>query len=153
MPARDGGGLVSGFPCMALAMVMSVASTASAQGPGDRNGESEQRLIEKLGLQTLLNTPVDVWTPSKRPQPSYQAPSIITTVTREQIAIWGYRTVAELLEHLLGFYVIDDHTTTNVLVRGNSGGLYSDSSILKVLLDGNPIAFNWSGGIGLGPEL
>jgi iron complex outermembrane receptor protein len=120
---------------------------------GQPSASKEERQIEKVDLQTLLNTPVDVWTPSKTTQPSYEAPSIITTVTREQIAIWGYKTVAELLDHLLGFYVVDDHDNPNVLVRGNSGGLYSDSSILKVLINGVPIAFNWTGGIGLGPEL
>jgi outer membrane receptor for ferrienterochelin and colicins len=113
----------------------------------------EERLIERLDLQTLLNTPVDVWTPSKAPQKSYQAPSIITTVTREQILVWGYRSIAELLDHLLGFYVVDDHTSPNLVVRGISGGLYSDSSIVKVLINGHPVAFSPTGGTGLGPEL
>jgi len=113
----------------------------------------EERLIEQLDLQTLLNTPVDVWTPSKAPQKSYDAPAIIATVTREQIALWGYRSVAELLSHLLGFYVVDDLTSPNVAVRGNSGGLYSDSSIVKVLINGHPVSFMSTGGTGLGPEL
>jgi iron complex outermembrane receptor protein len=67
--------------------------------------------------------------------------------------VWGYRSVAELLGHLLGFFVIDDHTTPNVAVRGVSGGLHADSSIVKVLIDGQSVAFHSTGGNWLGPEL
>src|SRR3954453_20793668 len=141
----------------AVSAIALIASAALAARPGSAVGQprdrEEERLIEQLDLQTLLNTPVDVWTPSRTPQKSYQAPSIITTITREQIAVWGFRTMAELLDHLLGFYVVDDHTSPNVLVRGNSGGLYSDSSVLKVLINGHAVSFGWTGGIGLGPEL
>jgi iron complex outermembrane receptor protein len=109
--------------------------------------------IEELDLKALLETPVDVWTAAKMAQKQYEAPAIIVTVTREQIAVWGYRSVAEVLSHLLGFYVVDDHSSPNLAVRGISGGLYADSSVIKVLIDGNPIAFRSTGGIGLGPEL
>jgi outer membrane receptor for ferrienterochelin and colicins len=122
----------------------------AARTPQD---EQEERLLEELDLQTLLNTPVDVWTPSKTPQKRYEAPSIITTVTREQIAVWGFRSLAEILNQLLGFYVVDDHTLPHVVVRGTSGGLYSDSSIIKVLIDGHPVSFASTGGNWLGPEL
>ena len=90
---------------------------------------------------------------NQTPQSRYEAPAIITTVTREQIEVWGYRSVAELLSNHLGFYVIDDHQSPNIAVRGNSGGLYSDSSIIKVLINGQPIPFTPTGGTGLGPEL
>ena len=131
-----------------LAAALGAPATARAQEPND-----EQQLVDELDLQTLLNTPVDVWTPTKAPQKAYEAPSIITTVTREQIAVWGYRSMAELLGHLLGFYVVDDHTSPNVVVRGNSGGLYSDSSVIKVLINGHPVSFSSTSGNGLGPEL
>ncbi len=109
--------------------------------------------IETLDLKALLETPVDVWTAAKMAQKQNEAPAIITTVTREQIAIWGYTSVADVLAHLLGFYVVDDHTSPNLAVRGISGGLYADSSIVKILIDGNPIAFRSTGGNGLWPEL
>jgi iron complex outermembrane receptor protein len=106
-----------------------------------------------MDLENLMNVPVDVWTASKIPQKYYEAPAIITTITREQIAVWGYQTMAELLGHLLGFYVVDDHITPNVAVRGTSGGLYADSSIIKVLVNGHSVSFSSTGGNALGPEL
>ena len=52
--------------------------------PHDRLGDLKD--IEQFDLVTLLETPVDVWTAAKTEQKSYEAPAIITTVTREQIA-------------------------------------------------------------------
>src|SRR3954471_5178451 len=149
MPARGESRRATAVGIVFVGTVTLFSPGASAQ----IQERDEERLIEQLDLQTLLNTPVDVWTPSKAPQKSYDAPAIIATVTREQIALWGYRSVAELLSHLLGFYVVDDLTSPNVAVRGNSGGLYSDSSIVKVLINGHPVSFMSTGGTGLGPEL
>jgi iron complex outermembrane receptor protein len=141
------------LPAHARSAILILASLGWSLGAGAQPESEENQLIDQLDLNTLLNTPVDVWTPTRAPQRSYEAPSIVTTVTREQFSIWGYRTLAELLAHLLGFYVVDDHTTPNVAVRGNTGGLYADSSVIKVLIDGHPIAFLPTGGTPLGPEL
>jgi outer membrane receptor for ferrienterochelin and colicins len=130
-----------------MALVALLAWPAPARA-GDDAGD-----IEKLDLKNLLDTPVDVWTAAKMAQKQYEAPAVITTVTREQIAVWGYRSVAEVLSHLLGFYVVDDHTSPNLAIRGISGGLQADSSIIKVLIDGHAISFRSTGGNGLGPEL
>src|SRR4029453_283650 len=129
-----------------LAALLAVPRSARAQVQAERG-------IDELDLEELLNTPIDVWTATKTPQKAYEAPAIITTVTREQIAVWGYRSIAEVLSHLLGFYVIDDHTLPNLAVRGSSGGLYSESSIVKVLINGHSVAFSSTGGNWLGPEL
>jgi outer membrane receptor for ferrienterochelin and colicins len=115
--------------------------------------ERLEQLVDEMDLQTLLNTPIDVWVASKAAQKSSDAPSIVTTVTRDQIEVWGHRSLADLLNHLLGFYVVDDHSTPNLVVRGNSGGLYSESSMIKVLINGHPVSFSSTGGNGLGPEL
>jgi outer membrane receptor for ferrienterochelin and colicins len=108
---------------------------------------------DDLSLSSLLDTPAEVWTATKTEQLSSEAPAIITTVTREQIAVWGYRSLSEVLSHVLGFYVVDDHTSPNVAVRGISGGLYADSSIVKLLIDGTSVGFQSTGGNALGPEL
>src|SRR3954454_12828124 len=106
-----------------------------------------------LDLKTLLEPPADVWAATKTTQSRDDAPAVVTTVTRDQIPAWGYRSLAEVLSNLLGFYVVDDHVSPNLAVRGMSGGLYADSSIVKILIDGHPVAFQSSGGVGLGPEL
>ncbi len=109
--------------------------------------------IEQMDLASMLDSPLEVWAATKTELRRQDAPAIITTVTREQIAIWGHQSVAEVLSHLLGFYVVDDHTSPNLAVRGTSGGLHADSSIVKVLIDGHSVAFHSTGGNWLGPEL
>jgi outer membrane receptor for ferrienterochelin and colicins len=129
-----------------LLAVVAWSPPARAQAPGEGD-------IEQMDLASMLDTPLEVWAATKTEQRSHDAPAIITTVTREQIAVWGYRSVAEVLSHLLGFYVVDDHTSPNLAVRGTSGGLHADSSIVKVLIDGHSVAFHSTGGNWLGPEL
>jgi outer membrane receptor for ferrienterochelin and colicins len=129
------------------AVLMALISPAWAQSAAPDEIDSD------LSLAALLDVPKEVWAASRTEQRNEDAPAIITTLTGEQIAVWGYRSVAEVLSHLLGFYVVDDHTSPNLAVRGISGGLYSDSSIVKVLLDGHPVAFHSTGGNWLGPEL
>jgi outer membrane receptor for ferrienterochelin and colicins len=137
-----------------LALTLTLTSLAlPARALADPALGGDVKDIEELDLSNLLNTPDDVWTASKSEQKNYEAPAIITTVTREQIAVWGYRSVAELLGHLLGFYVVDDHAMPNLAVRGISGGLQADSSIVKVLIDGHSVAFHATSGNWLGPEL
>jgi iron complex outermembrane receptor protein len=134
-------------PLLVLTLGLLLASPARA-------GDGATGIADlDLDLKTLLDPPVDVWAATKTNQSKDEAPAVITTVTREQIAVWGYRSLAELLSNQLGFYVVDDHVSPNLAVRGISGGLYADSSIVKILIDGHPVAFQSSGGNGLGPEL
>src|SRR6185436_5111014 len=82
-----------------------------------------------------------------------EAPAIVNIISREQIAEYGYTSVADVLRHLPGFYIIDDHILPNVAVRGISGGLFAESSIIKVMIDGHAITYRWTSGNWLGPEL
>jgi iron complex outermembrane receptor protein len=136
---------------VALVLALGVAALATPVR-GQDAGPTERR-IEKMSLEELMETPIDVWTATKTVERQTQAPAIITTVTREQIEVLGFRSIADVLDHLLGFYIVDDHITPNVAVRGVSGGLYAESSIIKVLIDGHSIAFAPTGGNWLGPEL
>jgi len=138
-------------PGLTAALLFAWASPALAQSPEDERA-SMHSLIN-ADLETLMNTPIDVSTATKTVQTIHEAPAIITTVTRDQIAVWGYRSVGEVLRHVLGFFMVDDHVSPNLAVRGISGGLYSESSIIKVLIDGHSVAFSSTGGNALGPEL
>jgi outer membrane receptor for ferrienterochelin and colicins len=133
-----------------LVLVPSLLGWSGSGRAQDRSGGIDN---EELSLGALLDAPDEVWTASKTEEKNQDAPAIITTVTRDQIAVWGYRSVGEVLSHLLGFYVVDDHSSANLAVRGISGGLYSDSSIVKVLVDGHAVAFHSTAGSWLGPEL
>jgi outer membrane receptor for ferrienterochelin and colicins len=108
--------------------------------------------IEEIDLESLLSGEV-VLSVSRTAERADDAPAAVTVITREQIRIWGYQSVAEILERIVGFYTTDDHMIPNVAVRGITGGLRAESGLLKVMIDGRPVSFRPTGGNWVGPEL
>lgn len=106
-----------------------------------------------LDLGALLAMDVTVVSATKTAQSLEEAPSIMTVITRQDIERWGYDTVADALKYIVGFYVVDDHITPNLAVRGISGGLRSESGIVKLMLNGHPITYRPTSGNWLGAEL
>ena len=107
--------------------------------------------VDDLDLVKLLN--VEVSTATKTAESIDDAPAIITVVTRDDIARWGYQSVAEVLNHTVGFYLIDDHILPNAAVRGMTGGLGAESGVIKVMIDGRSVAYRTTSGNWLGVEL
>jgi outer membrane receptor for ferrienterochelin and colicins len=107
--------------------------------------------LDGLDLANLLENVVVSATKSALRED--EAPAITTVVSRDEIRRWGYQSVAEVLKHVAGFYVIDDHTIPNVGIRGVSGGLRSESGLIKVMINGRSVAFRSTSGNWLGAEL
>jgi iron complex outermembrane receptor protein len=104
-----------------------------------------------VDLLELLN--VEVSTATKTAQSIADAPAIITVITAADISRYGYQSVGEALEHVLGFYFVDDHILPNVGVRGVPGGLFAESGVIKVMIDGASVAYRSTSGNWLGVEL
>ncbi len=107
--------------------------------------------LSALDLEALLENVVVAATKSQVKED--QAPAVTTVIGRDEIQRWGYRSVEEVLHHVAGVYVIDDHIIPNLGVRGISGGLRSESGLVKVMIDGHSVAFRSTAGNWLGPEL
>jgi iron complex outermembrane receptor protein len=122
--------------------------------PGGASGQSRAEPVESvddLDLVKLLN--VEVSTATKTAESQDEAPAVIQVVTHADIVRWGYQTVGEVLQHVQGFYIIDDHILPDVGVRGMTGGLGSESSVIKVMIDGRSVAYLTTSGNWLGTEL
>ncbi|MCM3874078.1 MAG: TonB-dependent receptor [Pyrinomonadaceae bacterium] len=106
----------------------STAGLALAQAPDDLASKS---------LEDLMNIEVaSVYSASKYSQKVTEAPSSVSIVTSEQIQRYGYRTLADILKSVRGFYVTNDRNYSYVGVRGFSRpGDYNTRVLL--LVDGH----------------
>jgi iron complex outermembrane receptor protein len=89
-----------------------------------------------MDLEKLMNIPVII-TASKYEQKATEAPSSVTVVTSEEIKRYGYRTLAEILASVQGFYVTYDR---NYAFLGASGINLGDfNSRILLLINGHRI--------------
>jgi iron complex outermembrane receptor protein len=103
--------------------------------------QTPDQLTQK-SLEELMNIEVEsVYSASKYSQKVTEAPSSVSIVTAEEIQRHGYRTLAEILGSVRGFYVSNDRNYTSVGVRGFApAGDYNTRILL--LIDGHRINDN-----------
>ncbi|MBI2377577.1 MAG: TonB-dependent receptor [Deltaproteobacteria bacterium] len=90
---------------------------------------------------------------SRRAAAPSEAPAVVWVITAKEIRRRGYESVAEALENVAGLHVIDDHVFVDVGVRGVHAGLRGQSRVIRVLIDGQPVAYRPTSGNFLGPEM
>jgi outer membrane receptor for ferrienterochelin and colicins len=105
--------------------------------------------LSQLSLEQLAN--VEVYSASKHLQKISEAPSAVTIVTADEIQKYGYRTLADILESVRGFYITNDRDYSFVGVRG-FGRLGDSNNRILVLIDGHRINDNVFGEPYLGTE-
>jgi outer membrane receptor for ferrienterochelin and colicin len=83
-----------------LGMLLFLLFAASATGQQALN-DLGQASLEELGS-------IQVYTASKHLQSTSDAPSSVSVVTADEIQKYGYRTLADILESVRGFYITYD---------------------------------------------
>ncbi len=102
-----------------------------------RAQEPSQTDLSKMSIEDLAKMKVDsVYGASKFLQKVADAPASITIVEADEIQRHGWRTLADVLRSVRGFYVINDRNYSYVGVRGFSRPGDYNSRIL-FLLDGH----------------
>ena len=94
---------------------------------------------------------IQVYSASKHMQNASDAPSSVTVITADEIQKYGYRTLADILESVRGFYITYDRDYSFVGVRG-FGRLGDSNNRILVLIDGHRINDNVFGEPYLGTE-
>jgi outer membrane receptor for ferrienterochelin and colicins len=117
--------------------------------PAQQQPQQPAEDLSNLNLEDLMNIPV--YSASKRIQNSTDAPSSVTVITADEIQKYGYRSLAEILESVRGFYVTYDRDYSFVGVRG-FGRLGDSNNRVLVLIDGHRINDNVFGEPYLGTE-
>jgi outer membrane receptor for ferrienterochelin and colicins len=111
--------------------------------------QQQPRDLGDVSLQDLGN--IQVYSASKHLQDQRDAPSSVTVVTADEIQKYGYRTLADILESVRGFYITNDRDYSYVGVRG-FGRLGDSNNRILVLIDGHRINDNVFGEPYLGSE-
>jgi len=106
--------------------------------------------LTQLPLEQLMSIDV-VYGASKHEQKVTEAPSFVSVVTSEDIARYGYRTLADVLRSVHGFYTTYDRNYTYLGVRGFSRPSDYNSRFL-LLLDGHRMNDDFYGSAYVGTE-
>ncbi len=102
-----------------------VGRLAASSPPGD---------LTELSLEELMN--ISVYGASKYEQKLLEAPASVTIINKKEIKKYGYRTLADILRSVRGFFVTNDRNYNYLGVRGfNRPGDYSTRILL--LVDGH----------------
>jgi iron complex outermembrane receptor protein len=143
---------VQKFSGVAVFLSFFIGFPAFAQDPQQATGGSDVDLVEAM---TELEAQLDqmVISITKTKQRAEKAPAVITVVNAEEIQARGYRSLADVLRTVPGFYDVYDLATHNVGVRGVNGGARASGNVIKVMIDGMPVDFSPTTGNFFGEEL
>jgi outer membrane receptor for ferrienterochelin and colicins len=125
--------------CLPLRLTVLFASTALLLGllPIASAAQTSQKPdVAGMSLEDLLA--VEVSTASKFPQVAKEAPASITVITAQEIHRFGYRTLADALRSVRGFYSTYDRNYAYLGMRGFARpGDYNTRILL--LIDGHRV--------------
>ena len=108
------------------ALVLSMATTITAAAQTRDVGQIPIEELMELGVQRVFGA-------TDRLQPVTEVPSSVSIVTADEISRYGYRTLADILRGVRGFYVTNDRNYSYVGARGfNRPGDYSTRVLLLV---------------------
>ncbi len=124
----------------AFALVTATAASAGAQS------------LSELSLEKLMRIDAGrVFGASERSQPVTEAPTSVSFITAEDIARYGYRTLADILHGVRGMYVSDDRNFSLLGARGfGKPGDYNSRILL--LVNGHRVNDNIFGQAEIGAE-
>src|SRR6185295_10396763 len=124
-----------------LLFVVAAPSTSSAQSP-----------LSGLSLEDLMKLDAgQVFGASERLQPVTEAPASVSFITADEIARYGYRTLADILRGVRGMYVTDDRNFSLIGTRGFAKPGDYNSRIL-LLVNGHRVNDNVFGQAEIGAE-
>lgn len=98
--------------------------------------------VQNMDLEELMNTRVETVSGASRfEQKIREAPSSVTLVTSDDIKKFGYRTIADVLRNVRGFYVTYDRNYSYIGARG-FGRTGDYNSRVIILIDGHRLNDN-----------
>ncbi|MDM8565731.1 TonB-dependent receptor [Candidatus Halobeggiatoa sp. HSG11] len=107
--------------------------------------------LADISLAELFD--ISIHSATKTDEKLSDVPSVVSLITADEIATYGYRSIAEALSHTVSFIDNGDMVFHNFGVRGINAGVRSGSRTIKVMIDGHPVSFRSTSQNFLGSEL
>jgi outer membrane receptor for ferrienterochelin and colicin len=138
------GGLLSSVLTLHAWRMLAVSLVLCAT-TADTNAQTKPVDLTELPLEALMNLDVPkVYGASRVEQKVTEAPSSITIITPDEIKKYGYRTLADVLASVQGFYVSYDRNYSFLGARGINLGDFNDRVLL--LVDGHRVNNDFNDG-------
>jgi outer membrane receptor for ferrienterochelin and colicins len=110
--------------CLLLLLTLAIRAEDATTPPKD---------LTELPLEALMQMEVpNVFSASKYEQKATAAPSSTTVITSDEIKRYGYRTLADVLASVQGFYVSNDRNYAFLGARGLNLGDFNSRILLLV---------------------
>jgi outer membrane receptor for ferrienterochelin and colicins len=135
------GSILRSRALFALLTIPLLTSSASGEVPNPNQTEkpAQTQDLAEASLEDLMK--IEVYSASKHLQSAKEAPSSVTVITADQIQKHGYRTLADILRTVRGFYITYDRNYSYVGIRGlNRPGDFNTRVLL--LIDGHRLNDN-----------
>jgi len=129
-----------GQKALILVMLALLSLLSSTRTLAQKKGGTPNLL--DMSLEDLMSVEIDsVYGASGFKQKVTEAPASVTIITSEEIQKFGYRTLADILRNVRGFYVSNDRNYSYLGVRGY--GLPGDyNSRITLMIDGHRLNDN-----------
>lgn len=133
------------FVLLAMLPVMCFGAVVGQTEQSDNEALLQQ--IEQADFESLFdislehNVDWEVGTPTKSSKKATRSPASITVISHEQIKMYGYNSVAEVLAHISGFSRTNDLVQSHFGIRGIHPGSRAGNRNFKVMLDGQSVNF------------
>jgi len=132
---------------LACGVLFAGLAYAEAETPAEKTAAKSD--VMDMSLEQLMDVKIDtVYAASKHEQKVTEAPSSVTIISADEIRLYGYRTLLDILESVPGFYKTYDRSYGYVGVRGfGRPGDYNSRILL--LIDGHRVNENVGDSLGL----
>ena len=131
------------WACAMAAVIMAVMTPSPA---------GAQTSLRDLTIEELMSLDAGmVFGASERLQPVTEAPASVSFITAQEIARYGYRSLADILRSVRGLYITDDRNFSYVGIRG-FGKVGDYNSRILLLINGHRVNDNIFGQAEVGAE-
>jgi len=132
-------------------LILSLLAFLNSMPAAAQDSQSVKTLTD-MSLEELMSLRIDsVYGASGFKQKVTEAPASVSIITAEDIQRYGYRTLADILKNVSGFYVNYDRNYSYLGVRGYGlAGQYNNS--IALLIDGHRLNDNIYDGNVLGTD-